>query len=143
MATSRVILCATDFSEWADKAVEYASLAAHESGAKLVLVHVVSPNEDAQLVDREIQLRAVPGPVDVACDRILRSGDPADVIKQVAAEVAATQIVIGTHGQPESHGVAMGSVAQHIVDRAPCAVTVVRDESPHSTANEGGAPQMA
>lgn len=56
----------------------------------------------------------------------LRYGDPGPVICDVAAEVGADVVVVGSHGSGVVRRVLVGSVSQHVVHHAPCPVLVVR-----------------
>lgn len=138
------ILVATDFGELADRALDYAIELAVKFGATIHLVHNISvpaigiPDMgtvpasaavDGLVREGESMLQRV---VARARDKatfgnvILRIGDPRDAIVEVAKEVHADLIVIGTHGR---HGVAralLGSVAEAVVRAAPCPVMTVR-----------------
>ena len=61
-------------------------------------------------------------------------GHPRDVIVQVAKEVGADVIVMGTHGCRSVSQVFIGSVADHVVRHAPVPVMVVRvgDAAPYT-----------
>ena len=138
------ILVATDFGELADRALDYAIELAAKFDATVHLVHNLSvptigipdvgPVPHAAAIDGLVRegegmlqnvvarsrARATFGNV------ILRIGDPRDAIVEVAKEVHADLIVIGTHGR---HGVAralLGSVAEAVVRAAPCPVMTVR-----------------
>lgn len=53
-------------------------------------------------------------------------GPPARVIVEFAAEHGVDGIVMGSHGRDGLSRVLLGSVAETVVRRAPCPVTVVR-----------------
>ena len=59
-------------------------------------------------------------------DVVMRTGDARDMILQVAKEVHADSIVIGTHGRRGISRALLGSVAEAIVRTAPCPVLTVR-----------------
>jgi nucleotide-binding universal stress UspA family protein len=64
--------------------------------------------------------RGVPSRVHV------RTGKPSTEIAAVATEIAADLVVVGTHGRTGLRRMALGSVAEAVVRRAPCPVLVVR-----------------
>lgn len=144
MALPRTILVATDFSEHADHALEYAAEIATLMGATVHLVHALPPapmggpelgaayssavmasmTEQAQaaLDSRAGRYRAR---VTLGSVR-LEIGDPRDVIDGVAAQVGADLIVMGTHGRRGIRRVLLGSVAESVVRTAPCPVLITR-----------------
>lgn len=54
------------------------------------------------------------------------AGDPAREVVEYAEEHDIDHIVVGSHGREGVSRVLLGSVAEHIVRRAPVSVTVVR-----------------
>lgn len=62
---------------------------------------------------------------------LIRHGEPCDVIMSVADQVDARHIVMGTHGRRGLERALLGSVAERVVRRAGCPVTIVR--TPHHT----------
>jgi len=65
---------------------------------------------------------------EVAVEALVRTGSPAVEIIEVARSLPADLIVISTHGRTGLTHVLLGSVAEHVVQRAPCPVFVVREE---------------
>jgi nucleotide-binding universal stress UspA family protein len=145
------VLVATDFSPHADVALDRAVALARGEGAALTLLHVATTAatvpampevesaaalelaavaEDlerevsSQIADRVARVRAAGIEPRVE----LRSGHPDDAIVQVAEEVHADLLVIGTHGRTGITRFLLGSVAEHIVRRAHCHVLVARGE---------------
>lgn len=55
----------------------------------------------------------------------LRVGEPRDVILQVAKNVEAALLVIGTHSKRSVFDVELGGTAQHVSRHAPCSVVLV------------------
>ena len=53
-------------------------------------------------------------------------GEPGDVICDVAAEIHADLIIVGSHGLGWFKRVVIGSVSTHVLHHAPCPVLVVR-----------------
>jgi nucleotide-binding universal stress UspA family protein len=58
-----------------------------------------------------------------------RIGRPAEEILQLASEIGADLILIGTHGHTGLTRMVMGSVAERVVREAGCAVLVARPKS--------------
>lgn len=56
----------------------------------------------------------------------VRSEDPAGEIAQLASDLEAQLVVVGTHGRRGLRRLLLGSVAEGVVRRAPCPVLVVR-----------------
>lgn len=56
---------------------------------------------------------------------ILRTGQPAAAILQVAREVEAEVIILGRR-HPSLEGCLLGGVSRYVVDRAPCSVLLLR-----------------
>ncbi len=55
----------------------------------------------------------------------LRLGSPREVIVQVASDIQADLLVIGSHSKRSIFKVALGGTAQHVSRRAPCQVVLV------------------
>ena len=53
-------------------------------------------------------------------------GDPREALVQVAREVNADLVVVGSHGRTGISKLMLGSVATHVVSHAPCDVLVVK-----------------
>jgi nucleotide-binding universal stress UspA family protein len=60
------------------------------------------------------------GDVPVKC--LLETGDPGDVICQVARENQADLVIVGTHGLTGVKELLLGSVSNYVVHHSPCAV---------------------
>jgi universal stress protein A len=145
------ILVATDFSLDSDAAVAYGLALAKTVHASIYLLHVVenplaagvwsSEIYTAEIAALQINLmrdakknlkRAIasidhPG-VKIVGD--VRAGRPATTIVEAAREQRVDLIVIASHGRTGITRLMMGSVAEHVVRNAPCAVLVVRPPEP-------------
>ena len=156
MTISR-ILVATDFSLDSDAAVSYGLALAKTVHASIHLLHVVenpvaagvwsSEIYTAEIAALQINLirdaeknlkRAIasldhPG-VKIVGD--VRAGRPATTIVEAARDQGADLIVIASHGRTGITRLMMGSVAEHVVRNAPCAVLVVRppEQAQHAAA---------
>jgi nucleotide-binding universal stress UspA family protein len=131
----RTIVCATDFSAAASRAVAYAVGLADHASARLVLVHVIGragslPADNAELeaIARDRLARALP---DVARAvhhplELVASGDPAGEIVRLAAAQQADLIVIGVYGTGAADPSVLGSTAYRVIAAASCPVLTVR-----------------
>jgi nucleotide-binding universal stress UspA family protein len=142
---ARTVLVPTDFSEDAQRAARTAaSLLEGDGGARLVLLHVYQvpvefsalgslPTSVALLrstreaAEREIEklaadLRAAGFRVET---RVLEGYAPS-VIAEQATVLAADLIAMGTHGRSGLQHFLLGSVAERVVQHAPCPVLTVR-----------------
>jgi nucleotide-binding universal stress UspA family protein len=138
------ILVPIDFSDCSKKALQYALPLAKEHKAALTLLYVVAPAYGsgeyggvnyAQLEasmreggETEIAKLAADGVRgEVSADTLVRVGSPAREIIETAKSLPADLIVISTHGRTGLKHVFLGSVTEHVVQRAPCPVLVVRE----------------
>lgn len=139
MMQLRTILHPTDFSESSLAALEMAGALAHDHGAKLIIAHVVprfvplaAESIAEALIPQDIEpLRKLlhdtrPPQADVAIRYILEEGDAAELILRIATESNCDLIVMGTHGRRGLTRLVMGSVAERVSRRAPCAVITMR-----------------
>jgi nucleotide-binding universal stress UspA family protein len=140
------ILHPTDFSECAEQARGQAIRLARAFGAEVVLLHVameaplygegllarseVRKVFDAQrewasraLEERAAEMRGGGTPT---LARVV-VGAPHQAIVEVAKEIGAELIVMGTHGRGTIERFFLGSVADRVVRSAPCAVVTVRE----------------
>jgi hypothetical protein len=62
----------------------------------------------------------------------LGEGDPSRVIAQMASDLDADVLFVGTHGRRGMARWVMGSIAEQLVRRAPCPVYVAREKT-HGT----------
>jgi nucleotide-binding universal stress UspA family protein len=101
---------------------------AQQHGSRLVVLSVVEPEEgvmhDAAAVARLLeQARGHFEQAGVACEVLEREGRPAFVIGDVADEINADLIVMGTRGL--SLDADQPSTASRVIQLAPCPVLVV------------------
>ncbi len=147
------ILCPTDFSEPACKAIKAAAEIAQAQKAELILVHVVAPIpaldspsgapafdlagyqeelvRSAKLALEERRRRRVPE--SVSSRAIVTIGDAAHEVTRLAAEEHIDLIVIATHGSTGWRERIFGSVAGKVVRLAKCPVLTIPC-GPESTA---------
>lgn len=140
----KTVLVPIDFSNCSRKALQYAVPMAKQHSARLVLLHVLPPSyradeyggmdygqlesqmrkegerDLAELVQEEIH-------GEVATETLVRIGSPTWDILEAAKALPADLIVISTHGRTGLPHLLLGSVAEHVVQGAPCPVLVVRE----------------
>jgi universal stress protein A len=59
---------------------------------------------------------------------LVKSGNPAEIIKLVAEQIGADLIVMATHGRRGLAHFMLGSVAEKVIREAPCLVMTVRPD---------------
>lgn len=149
MATQPVtpvtVLAAIDYSDTATLVVEHAAAIAREKHAKeLHFLHVrpaAHDDTDEDSYRRELEEWLAPrlqGPesVDESVKVVAHEafGNPAKVIVEMASDLLASAVVVGTHGRQGMQRMVMGSVAEAVVRKAGCTVTVVRPVMHHHPA---------
>jgi nucleotide-binding universal stress UspA family protein len=140
------ILCPTDFSAPAERALEAGAELALHFQAELVLFHVVAalPSLPPSMAGSSASveelragigaegvraleaLRAARVPAEVACRVEVREGDAAEEIVHAAEELGVSLIAIATHGRTGWRHFVSGSVAEKVVRTAPCPVLAFR-----------------
>jgi nucleotide-binding universal stress UspA family protein len=135
------VLWATDGSEHADRALEYATRLAAEGGGTLHAVHVVEKliggrasgqhvfaNEETIDAKIERQVAATAADAKIKATVHMTSSNAGDVARHIAdmaRDCGADVIVVGTRGHSALAGVALGSVTQRLLHLARCPVLAV------------------
>ncbi len=141
------ILVATDGSESADRAIDYAARVAKKDGADLLIVNVIggyglpdalmSRFTDEQQAWWDELLNSMSGEIlTKARDRARaagagmvqlesRRGDIATAILDIVREKEVDAIVVGKHGAGGIARLLLGSVSHKLVSLATCPVTVI------------------
>ena len=127
------ILVATDFSETADVALDYAVDLAKELRANVIVMHayelpIYGFPSGALVASAEMAARIMTGAqegLEAACKKrggrgveissVLRQGIAWEEVHRVADEMNAELIVIGTHGRQGLSRALLGSVAEKII----------------------------
>ena len=121
----QTVLFPIDQSRQAAETAAMALQLVQQHGSRLVLLSVVEAGDDepavAQLLE---QARGSFEQAGVACEVIEREGKPAFVIGDVADEINADVIVMGTRGLTLEADEAP-STASRVIQLAPCPVLVV------------------
>ena len=147
------VLVATDLSDPSFPAITAAASEARRRGAKLVVMHnldrwplPVSSMQmalgsagmiaDTALVEEEgaratQELEQVLARLRIEAECMVTHGPPDAAIVKAADALNAQLLVIGTHGRTGLARLALGSVAQRVVEAASCSVLVVRTETGH------------
>lgn len=149
MTSSDIIVVGFDFSELGEMALDNAILLAGHNRAELHVVHVTVPIGPAATMDgvypriapttHEVEssviervrgrLQAISTKGTDAAVVHVRAGDVAADICDVARELEADLIVVGTHGRQGVVRLLLGSVAEGVVRAATCPVLVVRPKT--------------
>jgi nucleotide-binding universal stress UspA family protein len=140
----RFIVVGVDGSEPSLKALRWAAQQARLTGATLRVlttwevatgtgwVPTFPVDYDPQAVARQALDEAVTETLgadpDVAVERIVKEGHAAPVL--LAAAKDADLLVVGSHGHGAFAGMLIGSVSEHLVRHAPCAIVVVHCDKP-------------
>lgn len=143
----RRVVVSTDLSEIGDLAIPTAFRLAADYGAHVALVHVMERSEIPNplyahyypMASPEEQKRAEESARAALAERVpaayrervgheivIAHGDPADEIVGLASQRGADLLVISSHGRRGIARLALGSVADRVVARAPCPVLLVR-----------------
>ena len=135
----RFIVVGVDGSEPSLNALRWAGKQARMTGATLRVlttwqvatgtgwVPTFPVDYDPQAVARQALDEAVTETLgadpDVAVERIVKEGHAAPVL--LAAAKDADLLVVGSHGHGAFAGMLIGSVSEHLVRHAPCAIVIV------------------
>ncbi len=137
------ILVPTDGSEPSDRAAEFAIRLAKKFNAEIISVYVidrliideVSKVHEKQELEEEIRKKAerslnyvvksaeIEG---LKATSVLLEGTPYDQIIRQAETLKADIIVMGTTGRRGMERILIGSVAERVIEYAPCPVLVVK-----------------
>ena len=142
--TGHLVIVGIDLSQQSLEVLQRAAKLAAMTEGELHLVHVVpgdavgSLQGDAKLrlaaVSDEVraELRQQADTVPAAVKRIVlhvRIGKPDVELAQLASDLGADLIVVGTHGHGPLERLILGSVAESLLRNAPCPVLVCRPKA--------------
>ena len=141
------ILVATDGSEGADRAVDYAAQRAKADGAELLIVNVAGgyglpenvfmafthdqhawlkellETQSAQILTQARERARKAGAGTILLES--RTGEVAQTLIDIAREKRAGAIVVGKRGTGRVAGVLLGSVSQKLVILSPLPLTII------------------
>lgn len=143
------ILVPVDFSHGSRVAFEYAAFLARPFAAQLDVLHIWEiphyvgvelmlqvPNVGSQPLEHFVRsqaekemgtfMRSLLPHDDLVVRPRIEPGDPYTTVLRLATDDRYDMIVMGTHGRTGLSHLLLGSVAEKIVRRAPCAVVTVR-----------------
>jgi len=131
-----IILVPTDFSVEADTAINHASKLAGRAGDEVRLVHIVDKNTRSKLKKEgltlddlkaklEEQARQISSAYGIKAGYILREGSIFTTIGEVAEEIGARLLVMGTHGVVGMQHIT-GAWAVKVITTSPVPVIVVQ-----------------
>lgn len=145
------ILVPVDFSSSSERALREAAELATAHQARLLLLHVVQdihyptvevlehygmPDLHAQMRERARQrLEELAQRCGAPARTILREGEPASEIADLAQEERVDLVVIAPHGRTALERFLLGSTAERVVRVAPCSVLVVRERGEETSDN--------
>ncbi len=143
------LLCAMDGSEHSLRAAEHAALLAAKFGASLHFLTVTKEIKVTDEVRRYLQVEQLAGEPQYVIDEhaqsimrqakktatkagvtkvetLIRTGQPARSIVQVAEEIEADTIVMGSRGLGDFEGLLLGSVSHKVATLAKCTTITVQ-----------------
>ncbi len=140
------ILVPTDFSTYADNALQYAAGLAKQTGAEIHVVHAFDrtqliPFTSGMFVPKEIQaveegamqaLKTSAAGIqqsNIRCEPVNREGSAVSVILHVIEEIKPDLVVMGTRGAAGLKELMLGSTSQNVMERAGCPVLVVPENA--------------
>ncbi len=147
-----VILVATDLGDL-DRLIPFAFQQAAETGARLILLHVITPGS-ALTVDSSglpaynpmISMEFASKALDpwcemarsrnIACDALLREGNVAEQISTAARQFSADRLLLGTRSKGKLEKLLLGSVAEQVLRSVYLPVMTVGPEAHLPLAND-------
>jgi len=134
-----IVLVPTDFTEVGDNAISQAAEAAKFLQYKVVVLHVIDKNTKAQLKKESLEQQAIDEKLQqitdglkseysIEAEGISREGSIFTTISDVAKEIGANLLYLGTHGKTGIQHIT-GSYALKVVTSSPAPVIVVQKRS--------------
>ena len=132
---NHVILIPTDFSEVCENAIKHGAELAQFLKYKVCILHVTTPSDTKSkknipsdgIPEKKLQhyKNVYEKKYSVVIDPMIREGSILEIINQVALEIKASLMVLGTHGKQGLQHL-FGSYALKVVLDSPCPVVVVQ-----------------
>ena len=134
-----IILVPTDFSEAAETAINHAATVAKVSGDEIRLLHIVDKNTKSKLkkageslddlnAKMDAQVADIKAKYGVKADSHLREGSIFTTIGEVAEEIGARLLVMGTHGVIGMQHIT-GAWAVKVITSSPVPVIIVQKKA--------------
>ena len=145
-AGPKTVLIPTDFSAYSKQAAQEALALVRGFGGRAVFLHVLDiqyiypatygaeavllpPVQPEELEpDWQEFLQDLPLGAGLSWEKQTREGHAAQAVADLASEIGADLIVIGTHGRTGIAHMLLGSVAEQILRTAPCSVLTIRPD---------------
>ena len=126
----RKILVPLDLSECSRPALRYAAPVARQFGATITLLHAALPPKlaTAKMASDLIEIGRQEFGADFGVDAIMRQGEPVEEIVAAASELNIDLIIISTHGYSGLKHALHGSIAERVLQAAPCPVCTIRKD---------------
>ncbi len=136
------ILVPTDFSDTCQNAINHAVNHAKISGHQITILHVINKETRSKLKKEGMGLETVLEKLqdiqqdilannDIGVNYMAKEGSIFDVIQEVAKEIQANLMILGTHGKKGLQYL-FGGWARKVVVQSPCPVLVVQEKTPMS-----------
>lgn len=128
------VLVPHDFSSVADNAVEHATKLAKSFNGEVHLLHVVSRPKEVDAAQKKLNsiVEDADKKYDVNTRSIVRIGNIFEDIGDVASEIGAGYIVMGTHGAKGMQKI-MGSHALKVISHSKVPFIIVQEKGPSTT----------
>jgi len=147
---SSKILIPVDFSETSSLAIKHGAFTAQLTQGSVYLLHVINiqyfsqemflptvslnAQTDFEKIAQEKLLQLaeqVKSEYGVQVECITKIGSPNHEVTDVATEIGATLIVMGTHGYSALEELVIGSTALKVITKAPCPTMAMSSEADH------------
>ncbi len=121
------MLVPINYTEHAMDALENAACLAQTLGASLLVTHIVESGDYDEEAARQRICQWVPDPIQGRCqyETVVRQGNAAEQIVQIAAEERADMIVIAAVHRPFLETTIIGTTSERVMRHAGCPVMVV------------------
>lgn len=143
------ILAPVDFSDYSEKALNWAATIAEQWSSQVYLCHIIPQPSYPSMIGgddlakfetglqsaAETQLQDLVSKLqnkNVQATIRISLGEPFNDICRIAEEERIDLIIMGTHGRTGLSHALLGSVAERVVRHAPCPVLVVGKEAASS-----------
>jgi nucleotide-binding universal stress UspA family protein len=137
--TNNIVLVPTDFTPVGDNAINQAAEAAKFLGYKVIILHVIDQTTRSQLKKESLdestineKLKAIANDIKknfgIEAEGIAKEGSIFTTISDVAKEIGANVLYLGTHGKVGIQHIT-GSYALKVVTSSPAPVIVVQKRS--------------
>ena len=124
------ILVPLDFSECSRPTLQYAARVARQFGATITALHAVLPLKlaAANIASDLIEISGQELGPDFGADAITRQGEPVEEIVAAVSDLNIDLIIISTHGYSGLKHALYGSIAERVLQAAPCPVCTIRKD---------------